>query len=285
MLDLSEVKFCYSHASTHSIKYELFKADEATASGYQQAKEQDLIKKKSGACFASLLTEYVSTYDKVCYKVEPDPASEDRPKSHPPLTSEEMVKWVGILKRWKMLPKSSYSDFIIVDLAKYPINMVYFYLTAFRYMREDTGTVKAFLSLADKQGVNPYIALVVANSYCNDYVGHSLLSKVSSSYLEKNKHPEESRIINLDMARRVRLFVSDPWKYDTRHANKVHMGNMFSLHMAIDTKVKTPATSGTLKTRLKHIRDEDVVKYVMTDSDKETEELYLSIGEKCKQST
>jgi len=280
-MDTSALSTKYAHSNTHSIGYELYQAKSTLLADYHRAKKNKRCELKTGACFAGLFREKNPSFNKVRYVAEKDPKMTEENKVNPMLTMDEVRAWIALNRRWKMLPRSvkfsskKWEQQLIVDLEKQPVNMTYLYLSVFRYLREDSGFVRAFVKLVKEQKVNHYIAMVIVHRYCHTFSGHSILSEVRG-YIEKP--PTKDSTFDLKMARRLRLFVKDPWKYDKRSSMESQVGNPFNLQNTIG-QIKVVPCKRSLK--LRYAKDRAVVRYVTSDDMAYVEAAAKRIREKC----
>jgi len=242
-------------------------------------------KKITGACFASLFRENTSHFSKVRYVAEQD--SKAISKICPVLEMSEIKNWIVMNRRWKMLPRSARFSYrrwdqqLIIDFSKCPVNLVYLYLTIFRYLREDPGIVRAVTKLVMEQNVNPYIAMVLVHHYCQDFIGHSVLP-ITRGYITSRAGLTGEETFDLAMARQLRLFVNNPWEYDKRPANKQYGFNAFSLHSMLNTiPVPVGLKPGIKLTKFKYADNKDVITYVMTDNENVERRLAKKLAKEC----
>jgi len=257
----------FKHSTTHRIDYEVYKAKTALMSDYHKAKalgRPHYLKIKNTACFGSLPGHAKSIHaTKIRYVAEQDPnAGNQQRRGLPTLSMEEVRHWIYINRKYGMLPRAvrftsrSWEQQIVIDIEETPMNLVYFYLTMFRYLREDSGVVKIFVHLTKNKGVNPYVALVIANQTACDFVGHSVLPTVKG-YLASNNLNAEARFA-LHEAAQVREFVIHTEKYSKQTIMNSQTG--FQLHNTL-----SGIQMAKLDVRIKFADSPLVTEFVMTD--------------------
>jgi len=171
----------------------------------------------------------------VKYDVIRDPKARIGSPRWPVLEPIEVKKWFQITRKAHLLPKSvrffskNSSQYIVLNMKEWPLSLSYMFLVVFRYLREDTGLIRAFVHLVDEVGVDPYAAFVAVHRWCTNMTGHSALPKVRN-YLEG---ASGNASFDLALARKVRKFVNDPWKYDERDVEDPRYS--YSLHKTIDS--------------------------------------------------
>lgn len=281
MINMTEFKGAtkYRHLTTHKISYELYDAKTTLMRDYHVAKKkkEGYLEIKDVACFGNLPGKTRSLgATKVRYVVEEDPAVEKEHAHFPKLTLTEVRDWLRINRKFGLLPKSvrwvpgnGYKQQIILDMTRYPLNLVYFYLALFRYLREDTGVVKTFLQLVKGYNINPYVALVAANVMSCDFKGHSVLPGVRSYLIPDNI---QSITFPVTDARKLRLFVTNATRY-TKHKAK-DPNAFFYLHSTINSiNIDLPSASIPIR----HADNYLVSKFVMSYDKDEVTKCYNSM--------
>ena len=133
------------------------------------------------ACFADLIsTIHGTNYNRVLYHMKID---EGQPVK---LLVKEMRRFVELAVEYKLLPPyitpesitNRKEGRIVIMLEGLTISQVYMYLTTFRYLREDTGFVKAILYLHDELDMNFYAAFVLGSHICMSDSLHHIIDKV-----------------------------------------------------------------------------------------------------------
>jgi len=261
--DLVSTRF--KHSTTHRIDYELYKAKTTLMSDYHKAKalgKSYYLRIQNTACFGSMPGHAKSIQaTKIRYVAKQDPKANNQLIGTPKLSIEEVRHWIYVNRKYGMLPRAvrftsrHWEQQIVVDLEETPMNLVYFYLTMFRYLREDSGVVKIFVHLTKNKGVNPYVALVIANKTACDFVGHSVLPVVKG-YMA-NALNESSRF-EVHMAAQLREFVAHTEKYSKNTILKSATG--FRLHSTL-----SGIRIDNLEAEIKFADSPLITEFVMTD--------------------
>lgn len=264
----------FQHSETHRIDYTIYKGETVLLSEFNKAKNKRTFTK--AACFGSMLSHMrESGRYNVKYDVIRDPnATHDG--FIPILEPIEVKKWFQITRKYRLLPKSirffskNTSQYIILNMKEWPISLSYMFLVIFRYVREDPGLVRAFVHLVDEVGIDPYAAFVAVHKCCTGTVGHSVLRQVRDymgTTMDKAK-------FDLAIARRVRKFVNDPWRYDDRDITKQHP---YNLQNTIDSVSAGIRDTNTAEIPVKKITHPKITPFVYEEDPDMAAELYKEI--------
>lgn len=264
----------FRHAETHRIDYTIYSGKTTLLSEFNRAKDKKTY--HNAACFGSML-QYMRTSGRynVKYVVKPDPNA-GTTKYIPMLTPIEIKKWFQITRLYRLLPKNvrffSKNSFqhIIVNMKEWPISLSYMFLVVFRYVREDPGLVRAIVHLVDEVGIDPYAAFVVAHRCCTNTIGHSVLKDVRG-YLSEIK---ADSTFDLALARKLRKFVNDPWKYDKRDVTRPYNYRLQTTIEEIPAGLNQRYKAPVLVSKIRHPK---ITQFVYEKDPKKANKLYNEI--------
>jgi len=138
------------------------------------------------------------------------------------LTKKDMINWLSISKKNKMLPRYIAPTKAVTDnelnvtfKLRSVANMqqLYIYLATVRYAKEDPGLVKIVLHLVNDLNIDYFLALCVGTYHAASQKGHNILP-LSAGYPAPKKIDENN--YDITYARYLKLFVNNPKKFNNK---------------------------------------------------------------------
>jgi len=141
-------------------------------------------------------------------------------KTRKVLTKKEMIDWLILSKKHKMLPHYvaptkivTKKDLNVTFKLRSVVNMqqLYVYLATVRYTKEDPGFVKIMLHLVNNLKMDYFLAICVSTYHAAPQKGHNILP-MSAGYPVSEK--VDIHKYDVTLAKALKLFINNPKKYN-----------------------------------------------------------------------
>lgn len=278
--DFDTEKIVYNQETpSYKVKYCIYKNDVPYTEYFtkEMIKHKNLNYKenKSAACFSqlsSMLYDFAKKYGGWPNRLLFLCNFEYYVKIIKPVTHEEILWWVTICKKYKLLPDYIGTGFIetgnlILRINNIDLNTLYIYLSIARYLQEAPYFVKAIKYLVEDKDMDFYIAFAVASRCCICGIGHHIIS-IGKQYpytSEKYNSINSVNTYNLDEMIRLRKFLKDEKSVEKTTLKDIALGTSlgrFTLHNTL-SKIKVKELVVTRKKLL----SKDTIKKIYGELD------------------